>query len=406
MQRNRKNSLSMNTSSSSTTSWMYERQLYTGKGDATRPDVRYLLDLIEEQINPQHHTELLRRHKAAMRFRPVDRPPVTVTCPPRDQFVPWPYVEAFADPRKMLYNELLYSFSDMLSSFEIRDDYPPQIRPNYGTVIIASLFGAHIELIGDNTPWAHKLGGIDRIKQCLANGVPNLQSGLTPRIVETYEVYCEILRDYPKAFSTLAITQPDLQGPLETASMLWGSDFYGDLIEHRDTAEAFLSLLVKTYLAYLEFLRPYLKEDVGEGCIVLHGWVLPGGCLIKSDSAIMLSPQMNREITNRYNAAILEGTGGGGIHFCGNGNHLLGVIDDTPGLTGIDMGEPHLNDLDTWLTTLADKKIALGRLFVSQEQALKLAREHRFRTGISLVVSVPCIEEGKRFLDEFVKAQS
>lgn len=68
------------------------------------------------------------------------------------------------------------------------------------------------------------------------------------------------------------------------------------------------------------------------------------------------------------------------------------------------MGDPHLNDLDTWLTQLANKKIACGRLFLSQKQALTLARERRFTTGISLVVSASSVDEGKRFLDEFRRA--
>ena len=60
----------------------------------------------------------------------------------------------FDDAEKMLFNELVCAFDTSIALRDrVGDDLPLTIRANFGTVLIASMFGAAAEQIGDNPPW-------------------------------------------------------------------------------------------------------------------------------------------------------------------------------------------------------------------------------------------------------------
>ena len=97
-----------------------------------------LLGYLEEHLDADHCEDVERRHVLAMDFEPVERPPLSVNIPVDDRARPFPYHEAFYDFDKMLYNELTAIDCNVLNSVETKDDYPLQIRPNFGIGIIPS----------------------------------------------------------------------------------------------------------------------------------------------------------------------------------------------------------------------------------------------------------------------------
>jgi hypothetical protein len=53
----------------------------------------------------------------------------------------------------MLDNELVSAWDFHITlTKSVGDDLPPTIRPNWGTVLVASLLGGSIEQVGDATP--------------------------------------------------------------------------------------------------------------------------------------------------------------------------------------------------------------------------------------------------------------
>jgi hypothetical protein len=68
-------------------------------------------------------------------------------------FQPYPHREVFDNPEKMLFNELVHAFdTSIFLHSEVSDDLPCTILANFGTGIIASLFGGKVEQHGDNPP--------------------------------------------------------------------------------------------------------------------------------------------------------------------------------------------------------------------------------------------------------------
>ena len=142
-----------------------------------------LLDHFEEHLDLTHLERSRARHLAALSYEPADAPPLVCYLKHTGQGAPMhPYPAAFADPAKMMVNELLQGFTSPYLSLEVHDDAPYCLRPNLGTTIIASMFGAEIRLLEDNLPWVERIGE-DRIRQLVDEPLPDVRSGLGQRAV-------------------------------------------------------------------------------------------------------------------------------------------------------------------------------------------------------------------------------
>ena len=59
-----------------------------------------------------------------------------------------------------------------------------------------------------------------------------------------------------------------------------------------------------------------------------------------------ISPDIYREFPFKYDSHLLEYFGGGIVHFCGRGDHYIDIVTEAKGLYGINLSQPHLNDMD------------------------------------------------------------
>lgn len=104
-----------------------------------------------------------------MAWQPAERLPLVLTypCPIEIPFRPYPFSEACDNPEKMLHNKLVHAFDSSIASRNLLDDdLPCTIRANFGTVVIASIFGAEIEQIENSPPWV-RLGFADAFERIL-----------------------------------------------------------------------------------------------------------------------------------------------------------------------------------------------------------------------------------------------
>lgn len=256
------------------------------------------------------------------------------------------------------------------------------VRCNYGTSIIPSLFGAEpfrMPREMDTLPTSRPLaGGKDAIRRLLDCGVPDLRNGLGSKVFDMAGVFLEVKATYPKIGRHVHLYHPDVQGPIDICEVLWGSSLFIDLVDEPDLVHAFLDLITETYLA---FMRKWSESVPVPGDHSVHwSMVHRGKILLRDDSAMNLSCAMYDEFIKPYDQRLLDELGGGGIHFCGKGDHFIESASSMRGLTCVDMSQPEYNDLEAILRNTVDKGINLLQLQPwAVESAVASGRELRGR---------------------------
>ena len=248
------------------------------------------------------------------------------------------------------------------------------IRCNYGTTILPSLFGVEIFYLDDahdTLPASHPLpGGTDGIRALVDAGVPDLDRGWGARVFETAAYFREKLAPYPKLSEYVRIYHPDLQGPLDLAEMIWGSDIFLAFYDCPELVKALLALLTETYRRFMHRWEEAFPGRTGRLCS--HwGWGHIGRIVLRDDSAMNLPAEMYREFAQPFDRELLEEFGGGVVHFCGRGDHYIADLAATPGLTGVQLSQPEYNDMETIYRNTVDRGIPL--LALSLEGAVKPA---------------------------------
>ncbi len=367
--------------------------------------LRQLLDYLEGSVSLERQAEIDRLYARALAWEPVERLPLSLAYPlPGDAaFPPFPHREVFDDPEKMLFNELVHAFETGIASHErVGDDLPWTIRANFGTCIIASMFGARVERIGDNPPWVRAFERPADLERALDCDGLDFSRGWCPRVVERYEFFRAALAGYPRLKAAVRLVLPDLQGPLDSAEMLWGSDLYADLIERPEMVERVLSLLTRAQVGFARLLKP-LVNDGPSGTCHQHAAALSGNILIRDDSAIMVSAPMYRERIAPHDERVLREMGGGGIHSCGRITHLAGEFLRLPSIRSLDVGQPELNDLDTLYARARERKVALIRMDVSEAELLSGRVTERFPTGAVLRHRAESVQAAARVMAAYRK---
>jgi hypothetical protein len=235
------------------------------------------------------------------------------------------------------------------------------LRANYGTGILPSLFGArlfYMEAAQNTLPTAVPLaGGIEAIQALLRRGVPDLESGLGGRTLEMGQRFVNALRDYPRLRRHVYLYHPDLQGPIDVCEVLWGSRLFLDIVDHPQLVKDVLALLTETYI---QFMRRWMRIVPPLNGHSVHWSLLhKGRIMLRDDSAMNFSPRMYDEFIGPCDQRLLREFGGGGIHFCGRGDHYIASACRLEGMTAIAMSQPDYNDMETIYRHTIDRGIPL-----------------------------------------------
>ena len=234
------------------------------------------------------------------------------------------------------------------------------VRCNYGTPIMPSLFGASLFIMDeslDTLPASWPLGGVDAIKRLIDSPLPDYQSGLGRQVLHMGEYFAEIALSYPKISQHVFVFHPDLQGPMDICELLWGSSIFYALIDQPDLVHALLERVTQVYIG---FLRRWME------IIPFHfpgnahwGFYHLGNLMLRDDSAMNLSSQMVREFVLPYDQRLLSEFGGGAVHFCGKGDHFIPALSELDGLHAVNLSQPELNSMDVVYQHTVDKGINL-----------------------------------------------
>ena len=349
--------------------------------------LKRLLDHLAASLDPRRQAEIDLLHRKTLDWEPVARLPLVLTYPiPSDAiFQPYPHREVFDDPEKMLYNELLHGFdASMAYRDQLDDDLALTIRANFGTVVIASMFGAKIEQVEDNPPWVRHFETIEEFQAALDRDPLDFSQGWCPRVVDRYRFYRDTLATYPEIASLVRLVLPDLQGPLDTAELLRGSEIYVDLCCNPEVVQRALDSIARAQIGFAQHLLSHIN-DGPEGFGHQHAQPTRGRILIRDDSAIMISPAMYRRHVASYDEMVLSALGTGGIHACGKCEHLIDEIFALPSVRCVDLGQPELNDIDAIYAKAKPRKIPLVQISATREDLVTGRIMERFPTGVSLV---------------------
>lgn len=333
--------------------------------------IEYYLEKLEQQINPSVEEDLITQWESFWNggistefFSPVRQP---VNC--SEKFPSILINDALNDPEKMLLRELALC-SNVLAS---KTGKILNIRCNYGTGILPSLFGTELFLMApelDTLPSARHLGG-DTVKKRLDAGLPDLNNGLGAKVWETAAYYQDVLKNYPSLSRHIHIYHPDLQGPLDALELIRGSDFFLDIYDDPEFVRDLLELITSTYISFMKKWDRLVHSTTQTEFSPHWGMWIKGRIMLRNDSAVNLSAEMYDEFVRPYDERILNEFGGGAVHYCGKGDHFVRSLCEMSLCYGIHLSQPHLNNMDSVLRGSVEegKRILwLDRLCVEQLQ--------------------------------------
>jgi uroporphyrinogen-III decarboxylase len=199
----------------------------------------------------------------------------------------------------------------------------------------------------DKMPWIEKHLSKEEIRNLEFPGDVK-KCGLVPRAVEYIKYFKE------KLDGKVNIYLPDTQGPFDIAHLIRGEDIFTDVYDDPKFAYHLMELSTKAYIEVTKVLKEAIGEELNSG---YHNnmYMGAGGVRICEDSTTILSPPLAKEFAIPYTKRALEAFGGGYIHYCGNGNHILDFFLDIKELKGINFGNSEMHDYTQVMGKLREK---------------------------------------------------
>ncbi|MGD0091514.1 MAG: hypothetical protein ABSE73_16465 [Planctomycetota bacterium] len=320
--------------------------------NACLADLQARIDEAQEQRNLEAWQGFLENRCAEPIFFPPRRRP----APSRIKWPAIPINDALADIDLMVLRELAAASGLLADGGALRLN----VRCNYGTGILPTLFGCELFVMDRETetlPGVRPLPSETDIRRVVAQGIPDLRAGLGGRVFDCAARFLELFRKYPVLERHVVIYHPDMQGPIDAAEEIWGSGIFLAFYDEPDLLRGFLEVITRTYAAFMR--RWYGLVPPLHGHSTHWGLLHKGRLMIRNDSLMNLSPQVYLEFVRPLDQLLFDEFGGGAIHFCGRGCHFIEAMSAMRGLSGIQMSQPHLNDMETIYRHTVDKGLKL-----------------------------------------------
>ena len=313
-----------------------------------------VLDFLETHIDENHCHEVEQRHLDALNFKTGAVLPLSFSYLPKKTEL-LPFIEAFYDPEAMLYNQLHVerSFGHVVNSVKIKDDYPLHIRSNHGVIISHSIAGGAYTLSENTSPWAVPMDcTIGEYRRKWENRDYDIKNNeLIKRVCETYQYMAGRLSEYPKCSRTIRLSHPDMQGPFSIAQLLFGSNFFLEMYDNPEDVHWLLARITDAFIELFNIMDTLVNNySAGKEAVYIHGGIYPGKVLIKNDTSVaMISGEDYAEFCRPYDEKIAKALGGTCIHYCGRTPPFLSKVMKMPGLAGVNLGDPAMQDVDAML---------------------------------------------------------
>ena len=304
-----------------------------------------LLDDIERRIDPEVEDDLFAQWKAFWNGEitaPVFTPERKKVTAIGTELKKININDALTDVELMLDRELEDVCRKLSSQNKVLG-----IRANYGTGIMSSLFGAPIFEMPrhtDTLPTTKPFEDSDKMQKIAERGVPDLYGGFGANVFAFGEYCAEVFKNYPKIQKYVNMYHPDTQGPLDVTDLMWGSDIFYEMYDDPDLVHSVLRTVTDTYKAFMEKWFAMYPND--RELSVHWAIMFKGNIFLRLDSAVNISVDFYNEFSKPYDRELFDHFGGGCMHFCGKGDHFISSLCEIDSLTGINLSQPHLNDMD------------------------------------------------------------
>jgi uroporphyrinogen-III decarboxylase len=253
----------------------------------------------------------------------------------------YPLKEYFQDKEMQLAAEL--ETLEWRERLGINDLFVPFLQPMGGVTVFASAFGCKVDHFAHTLPWAHAVIKADEPAERVYDlPEPSVTDGQLGEMLEFTDYFVkETGGRYP-------IAQTDLQGPLDTAYLVWDSSSFMMAMRHQAKEVHHLMRLVT------DLIIRYIKEQRARSpqFIPFHYpplWLRDGqGIAISDDGLAVLSPQTYEEFALPYANELSEEFGGIFIHSCGNFAHQLSNLEKVHKLRGLNFGASEMPFEAVW----------------------------------------------------------
>ncbi len=257
----------------------------------------------------------------ALRLNPAaSRPMVIVNAPGK----PARFRARWEDPLIMLED----GAAVVQAHLELGDDRLPVLRVEFGTAVVASLFGIEVQVKDDSLPFAREAPARS-LEELLALPEPELTAGLGPKLLAFNRAIRAAL---PEGYS---LQLPDTQGVFNTAHLVRGNDILMDFYDDPERLGQFFARVGSVQRRLIEALVPEVTPAPA-GWFYDLGTLWQGTARVSNCSMEMISPAFYREHVRAHDMKLLADLGGGRVHYCGSHTDVLIDFTSLPGVSGVD----------------------------------------------------------------------
>lgn len=216
---------------------------------------------------------------------------------------------------------------------DLGDDFVPHLQPYAGVTVFASAFGCKVDFFKHTLPWAHPvIGESDPPQKVYDLTAPAIDAGQLGDMLTFTDYYVAHTGGrYPVALT-------DLQGPLDTAYLVWQSNaFMEAMYTNPKEVHHLMRLVTDLIVRYVKEQRSRSPEFIP--CHYPPLFLPDGrGISISDDCLAVIGPKLYREFCLPYVNELSEEFGGILIHSCGNFIHQFDNLAQVRGLRGINFG--------------------------------------------------------------------
>ncbi|MEW6355712.1 MAG: uroporphyrinogen decarboxylase family protein [Planctomycetota bacterium] len=248
------------------------------------------------------------------------------------------YDEQLADLDKMLHEQL----RGVIMLCRTRSDGIPSVSPRFGIGFLPSVFGVEQKVFADRPPWIKRHLSKDEISKV---EIPRdlSSAGLIPQAIAFVRRAREVLRD------RIPVGLYFMLSPIDIAFMARGEEIMTDMHDNPRFVHGLLEKTTDLFIRATRLLKRECGEPTEEGTYAHGLYMTRGGAMLCEDCAVMLSPKMHREFVIPYTRKALAEFGGGWVHFCGQGSHLIPNYYEVKELRGFLFGQLDLYDREALL---------------------------------------------------------
>ena len=250
----------------------------------------------------------------------------------------------FSDKHVQLSESLKFNrFYSVIQRFWAQDDFVMRLQPQMGVGVFASAFGSRIEFPPDQMPWSHYVITAHQPAAKVFDFMPpSVRDGLLGDVLDFAAYF------HKKAGNRYPIAMTDLQGPIDTASLIWDtSELMAAIYTDPEAVHHLMRLITDLTIKFVKEFRNQVGEFVPAHFPPVY---LPDGMgiAVSDDNMVMMSPSTYAKFCIPYLNELSEEFGGIIIHTCGNAEHQLDVLSKIHKLRGFNFSVSETRFAAVW----------------------------------------------------------